>query len=63
MIWFSTAEFFYQWKDKGYPTVKIQKDQRKPMTYQKHCDFTFQLMKCIIGVQNYVQSARNLSEV
>lgn len=36
MVWFSAAEFFYQWKDKGYPMVKIQKDQRKSMIHQKH---------------------------
>lgn len=34
MVWFSATEFFYQWK--GYPMVKIQKDQRKPMIHQKH---------------------------
>lgn len=38
--------------------LKIQKDQRKPVIHQELCDFTFQLIKCITDVQNYVQSAQ-----
>lgn len=61
MVWFSAAEFFYQWK--GYPIVKIQKDQRKPMIHQKHWLISLFSWSSASHVCNYVQSAWNLKEL
>lgn len=57
-VWFSAAE----WKDEGYPMVKIQKDQRKPMIHEKLW-FQFSADQVASQISIKVQSAQNLNSL